>query len=153
MATPTNGCVPLLGRFPWVDLIQQIAGRTVFNFVEVPRHSAVSSQGLFSDSVLSLELLGRLGSCHVLKASSSSAPSVVECFRASCERLDLHLHAGKKVVKVSSAAILGADLDGNRGTAGTPILGVQHPRVAPPSSMVRYSAPSLYGPLFLRSRV
>ena len=42
-------------------------------------------------------------------------PRLSNRFRPACDRLKLPLHAGKRVVRASSAPILGAELDGAHG--------------------------------------
>ena len=45
-------------------------------------------------------------------APANGTPSCINRFRLACDRLRLPLHAGKLVVRASSAPILGAELEG-----------------------------------------
>ena len=101
----------------WVgrmDVIQHIARRPVFNLFEVPRASEVSSLGpLPTPSSPQLGLHGWLGFSQF--TPSRDTPSFVHRFRVACDQLQLLPHARKRVVRASTAPILGAELDGARG--------------------------------------
>ena len=95
-----------------VDLTQQIARRLVFNIAGVPRASEVSSTGSFpSHRPYGLFYVDGMDVISSLNAPANGTPSFINCFRLACGRLKLPLHVGKRVVRTSSAPILGAELD------------------------------------------
>ena len=107
ITTVPMGCVGA------VDLIQHIARRLVFNIAGVPRASEVSSAGSFPPQPpYSLVCMDGL---DVVSSSNALAPSFILRFQNACDCLQLPLRAGKRVVRASSAPILGVELDEAQG--------------------------------------
>ena len=119
-------------------MVQHIARGLVFNIAGVPRASEVSSAGSFpSHPPYSLVCMDGLDVVSSSNAPANGTPSFINRFRLACDRLKLPLHAGKRVVRASSAPTLGAELDGAHGI-------LRHARV-------RACLATLCGPVYIRS--